>query len=137
MNTTDLDKFIDLIFSEPTAHAFLSNPPCTEPELVERILTLAQQHGFHFSEDDATVCAKELIAVNEDGELAEQELELIAGGAGEGQIVRLEPVIITAKRPVRAQQIVKLDAVIITGKRHQPEAENVAMASTGTQTHKN
>jgi len=73
--------------------------------------------------------------IAQDGELSDHELDGVSGGQGE--IVKMDPIIVTAKRTQAGQPVVKLDTVVVTAKREQPSIDGAQVASAGSSIKKN
>jgi hypothetical protein len=79
--------------------------------------------------------SQEKSGIAQDGELSDQELDGVSGGQGE--IVRLDPIVVTAKRSQAGQPVVKMDTVVVTAKREQPGIAGAQVATAGSSTKNN
>jgi hypothetical protein len=68
--------------------------------------------------------------VKQDGELSEQQLDGIAGGQQQPQVVKMETIVVTAKREQPQQQVVKMGQIQVSAKREKPEASTTLAAAT-------
>lgn len=60
------------------------------------------------------------------GELSDQQLDDVAGGQ---QVVKMEKIVVTAKRSdANPQQVVKMDKVVVTARRDSKEPADIAGA---------
>jgi hypothetical protein len=94
----------------------------------------ANNRGVHMSISE-NKDSQENSGIAQDGELSDQELDGVSGGQAE--IVKLDPIIVTAKRSQAAQPVVKLDPVVVTAKREQPNIAGAQVASAGGTIKKN
>ena len=61
---------------------------------------------------------------NNNGELSDQQLDDVSGGQ---QVVKMEKIVVTAKRETAApQQVVKMDKVVVTARRDTKEPNDLS-----------
>ena len=65
--------------------------------------------------------------VGNDGELSDQQLDKVAGGQ---EVVKMETIVVTAKREKPQQEVVKMGQIQVTAKREKEPATQVASADS-------
>ena len=56
-----------------------------------------------------------------EGELSEQQLDRVSGGQ---EVVKMEKIVVTAKRPAPEPQVVKMETITVTAQRDKPETSS-------------
>ena len=64
-----------------------------------------------------------------------KELDGVSGGQGE--VYKMDPIVVTAKRSPAAQPVAKMDTIVVTAKREQPSIAGAQVASTDPAVKKN
>ena len=68
----------------------------------------------------------------QDGELSEEQLEGVAGGQ---EVVKMEKITVTAKKPANfvaaapEQEVVKMETIQVTARRERPDAAGTRLAA--------
>lgn len=64
-----------------------------------------------------------------DGELSEQQLDGIAGGQDDRQVVKMGTIVVEAKRQKpEAKQVVKMETIVVTAQREKPDMAGTKIA---------
>jgi hypothetical protein len=72
---------------------------------------------------------------NPEGELSEEQLEGVAGGQ---DVVKMEKITVTAKKPANfvaagpAPEVVKMETIQVTARREKPDAAGTRLAAVDT-----
>jgi hypothetical protein len=63
----------------------------------------------------------------QDGELSDHELDGVSGG--QGDVLKMDTIVVTAKRVPTAQPVAKMDTLVVTAKRETPGIAGAQVAS--------
>jgi hypothetical protein len=67
--------------------------------------------------------------IAQNSELSDRELDGVSGGQGE--VVKMDPIVVTANRVHLGQPVVKLDTIVVTAKREKPGVAGAQVAAAG------